>query len=269
MLTETETASLIMAAGRGSRMKEYEGNKTLLPLVPDRSPFEGTRPILLHILDSLPPGPKAVVVHHRKEAVLAATRRKGVEYCEQKTLDGTGGALLAAQAFIEKVESPDLIITMGDVPLVRKETYEALIGQLKNKSLVVLGFQPASKRQYGVLEIEGGRVKKIIEWKYWRTFPPERQAALRICNSGIYASRKETLLRYLPVLASRPHKIQKEINGGWKEFQEYFITDLIQYMSEDGLGVGCLLAQDETEVMGVDDLTALRKVQELFRARTT
>ena len=58
-----------MAAGRGSRMREYEGNKTLLPLVPGNSTYEGTQPILVHILKSLPPGPKAIIVNHKKEDV--------------------------------------------------------------------------------------------------------------------------------------------------------------------------------------------------------
>ena len=41
----TETASVILAAGRGSRMKEFEGNKTLLPLIPEKTAFEGGFPI--------------------------------------------------------------------------------------------------------------------------------------------------------------------------------------------------------------------------------
>ncbi|MCF8129902.1 MAG: NTP transferase domain-containing protein, partial [Deltaproteobacteria bacterium] len=61
------TASIILAAGRGSRMKSYGGSKTLLPLIQGASPYSGRRPILPHIIENLPPGPKAVVVHHKKE----------------------------------------------------------------------------------------------------------------------------------------------------------------------------------------------------------
>ena len=64
------TASLILAAGRGSRMKEFHGSKTLLPLIPRESPYKGDRPIILEILNNLPSGPKAVVVNHRKEDVI-------------------------------------------------------------------------------------------------------------------------------------------------------------------------------------------------------
>ena len=59
---DSEIASIIMAAGRGSRMKGYEGNKTLLPLCPGTSTFEGSHPILLHLLTNLPTGEKALIV---------------------------------------------------------------------------------------------------------------------------------------------------------------------------------------------------------------
>jgi bifunctional UDP-N-acetylglucosamine pyrophosphorylase/glucosamine-1-phosphate N-acetyltransferase len=263
---EAKTASVILAAGRGSRMKEFPGNKALLPLVPDKSPYEGSHPILLQILKSLLPGPKAVVVNYKKEDIMEATRGLHLTYCEQPKLNGTGGALLAAKAFLERQDCDKLIITMGDVPLVKKVTYAALLKHLEGNCLVVLGFRPDSKKQYGMLEIEGTHVRKIIEWKYWKTYSEERQRALNICNSGIYAARKDDLLHYLRVLASRPHKVHKEINGKLKELEEFFVTDIVEYLCEDGLPVGYVIAKSEEEVMGVDDLPALLKAQEIFRA---
>ena len=134
MEANTITTSLILAAGRGSRMKEFDGSKTLLPLIPGKSHFEGTNPILLEILDNLPSGPKAVVVNHRKEDVMAATRKYDLAYCEQPVLNGTGGALLAAREFLETQAYDHLIITMGDVPLVKSSTYGGLVEILKDNT---------------------------------------------------------------------------------------------------------------------------------------
>ena len=67
-----------MAAGRGSRMKGYDGNKTLLPLNPQSSMFDGSRPILMHLMESLPPGPKALIVNHCQKEVRAATAATSV-----------------------------------------------------------------------------------------------------------------------------------------------------------------------------------------------
>jgi bifunctional UDP-N-acetylglucosamine pyrophosphorylase/glucosamine-1-phosphate N-acetyltransferase len=258
-------ATIVMAAGRGSRMQGFSGNKTLLPLAPNGSPFEGRHPILLHLLANLPAGPKALVVHHGKEDVIAATRHLPLTYCEQPALNGTGGAILAARSFIDALPCERVIITMGDVPFVRKATYASLVSQLDANDLVVLGFEPADKKRYGVLEIEEGRVRRITEWKYWKDYAPARRAALTVCNSGIYAVTRQALERYLPVLYSRPQIVHKEVAGKMTAIEEFFITDLIEYMVDDGQAVGFLVAPRESETMGIDDCQALERAQEIFR----
>jgi len=266
MEANMKTASVILAAGRGSRMKGYSGNKTLLPLIPERSSYEGRHSILSEILTNLPPGPKAVIVNHRKEDIIKATLGLGLSYLEQPELNGTGGALLAAASFLETEHYDRLVVTMGDVPFVKGDTYMGLIRSLKDHSLVVLCFRPESRKQYGLLELNGNQVRRIIEWKYWKTYPEEKQQMLQICNSGIYAIKKEVLLHYLSILASRPHLVRKEINGRLCDVKEYFITDLIEYMYDDGLSIGYVIAEDEEEVMGIDDLPALTRAQEIYRS---
>ncbi len=260
-------ASVIMAAGRGSRMEGFKGNKTLLPLKPGTSPFEGDVPILLYILKNLPSGPKAIVVHHQEHAVMDATRGLDVSYCRQPLLNGTGGALLVTKDFLGTIDCDRIIVTMGDIPLVRPDTYSRLISQLEHAHLSVLGFTPAEKKQYGVLEMAGERVLRIIEWKYWKQLSREARNGYTVCNSGIYAARKKTLVPYLEKMASQPHLVQKQIDGEWTEIEEFFMTDMVALMHEDGLEVGCVLAEDEWEIMGVDDFSALRKAQSVYRDR--
>jgi len=253
-----------MAAGKGSRMIGFEGNKTLLPLVPEYSPFKGTHPILLHILDNLPPGPKALVVHHGKNDVLEATKTMNLSYWEQPTLNGTGGALFAAKPFFLDHGLDNCLVTMGDVPFVRTRTYGNLVEGLKSHHCIVLGFQPKDKRQYGVLDSMDGRVIRILEWKYWSALPAEEQGRFNICNAGIYAFRKDALLSYLPILQGKPHRVHKARHGKMKEVEEFFITDLVELMNQDGLSVSYTQTEDDDEVMGVDDLDALKKAQRIF-----
>jgi bifunctional UDP-N-acetylglucosamine pyrophosphorylase/glucosamine-1-phosphate N-acetyltransferase len=261
------TASVILAAGRGSRMKGFEGNKTLLPLIPGKSSLEGKDPILLHILKNLPAGPKAIVVHHQERAVMDATGGLDVTYCRQPVLNGTGGALLVTKDFLNGVDCDGIIVTMGDIPLVRPASYSRLIRELEHVHLAVLGFEPEDRKQYGVLETVGERVTRIIEWKYWKDLPPGTLKSHTVCNSGIYAARKKTLMPYLERMASQPHLIRKEVEGKWTEVEEFFITDVVAMMHGDGLEVGCVRVEDEWEVMGVDDLSALGKAQSVYRDR--
>ena len=258
-------ASLIFAAGKGSRMTGYDGNKTLLPLVPnEHDVFQGDHPILISILNKLPQGPKALVVNHKKEAVIKATDSFGVAYYEQPELNGTGGAILAALDFIKNAEYEYLLITMGDTPLVKEATFTELVDKLSDCHLSILGFCPEDKKKYGVFDTEGSNVKKIVEWEYWNKYPAAEQERLNICNGGIYAVKKDSLLKYLELLSAQPHIVIKERNGKKVEIKEYFITDMIEMMYNDGLKTGYVVAGDENEVMGVDDVDSLKKAQQLF-----
>jgi bifunctional UDP-N-acetylglucosamine pyrophosphorylase/glucosamine-1-phosphate N-acetyltransferase len=263
-MRKARIASVIFAAGYGSRIRDYSGNKILLPLVPGSDPYRGACPIFSEIIKNLPTGPKALVVHHRKEEVIKATRDLGVLYCDQPVPNGTGGALIAAQDFLEDIDQENLIITMGDVPFVRASTYQKLLSHLSYQDLVVLGFKPRNRAQYGVLEIENEAVKRIIEWRYWREYPGEMQSRFEICNSGIYAANRAILLEYLERLKQIPHQVEKERDGRIVVVEEYFITDLVELLNNDGLRVGFALAVQEHEVMGIDTHEDLIVAQGIF-----
>ena len=148
MVREANAAAIILAAGYGSRIKGFSGNKTLLPLMPESAPFRGRHPIIVEIIGNLPPGPKALVLHHRREEVIGVTRGLGVCYCDQPVPNGTGGALIAAKDFLEGIDQDYLIITMGDAPFVKRKTYESLIGSLDDRELVAKEL-PDTKVEYG------------------------------------------------------------------------------------------------------------------------
>lgn len=267
MAQEENAAAVIFAAGYGSRMKDFPGNKVLLPLIPESDPFRGTHPIILEIIGNLPPGPKTLVVHHRREEVIGVTRDLGVSYCEQPVPNGTGGALIAAKNFLEGITQDYLIITMGDVPFVKRTTYESLIGSLDDRDLVVLGFKPMDRAQYGLLEVEGDEVKRITEWRYWREYPLERQNRFEVFNAGIYGAKRQSLLYYIRELEKRPHRVRKERGGRMVMVEEYFITDLVELMANDGLTVGFTVTEEEMEVMGIDTIEDLMLAQRIFAKR--
>jgi len=245
-------------------MTGYEGNKTLTPLIAGKTIFQGERPLLVEALSNLPAGKKVVVVNYRKEDVIKSTEGMGVEYVTQPVTNGTGGALLAAQDFIRNVTEEYVIITMGDVPLVRASTYGRLLEGLGRKAMAVLGFSPADPARYGALETEGDRVARITEWEFWKNYPPERKAGLTVFNAGIYAVVRTTLAAYLEKLKKSPHVVEKHRDGRMEKVEEFFITDLVEFMSRDGLHVGFVLAEDEYEVMGVDTPEALMKAQAIY-----
>ena len=56
----------------------------------------------------------------------------------------------------------------------------------------------------------------------------------------------------------------KERDGKMLEVEEFFITDLVELMNKDGLKIGYVIAGDEDEVMGIDDLPSLIKAQGIY-----
>ncbi len=255
--------SIIFAAGRGSRMTGYGGNKTLLPLIPKKSIYEGEHPLLMEVLDNLPQGPKGIVVNHLAQEVRNAVQNPGLHFIAQPDTNGTGGALLAARLFLQTCPAERVIITMGDVPLIESATYKELLDRLGTCDMVLLGFQCRDRAQYGMIQIEGERISGIVEWKYWKDFPAHRQENLRFCNAGVYAANRNVLLRYMDRMEERPHEVEKERNGAWITIKEYFLTDMVAMMSEDGLAPGMVLAREE-EVTGVDTPQSLETVQGLY-----
>jgi bifunctional UDP-N-acetylglucosamine pyrophosphorylase/glucosamine-1-phosphate N-acetyltransferase len=258
-----ETTSIVFAAGKGTRMTGYGGNKTLLPLVAGKSRFEGERPLLREVLDNLPPGPKGVVVHHLADEVRKSVQAPDVDFIFQEETNGTGGALLSARTVIESVRTGNIIITMGDVPLIRPATYLKLLEMLERRPMALLGFEPRDRARYGMLEIDGGRVARIVEWEYWKDYLPEKQARLQYCNAGVYAARRPVLLEYMAELERLPHKVRKIRDGKETTIKEYFLTDLVEMMYARGLDVG-MIAVPEQEVIGVDTPESLETVQRLY-----
>ncbi len=265
--TDRPVAGVIFAAGKGSRMVGYSGNKTLLPLVPgEESIYEGEHPLLREVMRSLPPGPRGIVVNHCADEVRRATGGTGARYCHQKQTNGTGGALLAARPFLESVAEDVVVITMGDVPLILPSTYDKLVSKLDTHDLVVLAFVPEDRAQYGMLEMDGERVLRIVEWKYWRDFEPGRLASLSYGNAGVYAARRARLMEAMEKLAARPHHVQKQRGDSWVTIEEYFLTDLVELMVSERLSVGVVLAPRE-EITGVDTPDSLRRAQSQYAMR--
>jgi bifunctional N-acetylglucosamine-1-phosphate-uridyltransferase/glucosamine-1-phosphate-acetyltransferase GlmU-like protein len=244
-------------------MTGHGGNKTLLPLIPEQSLYEGARPIIMEVLDNLPPGPKAIVINYLEEEVRRATEGLGIFYARQPVTDGTGGALLAARPFLESTDADNVIITMGDVPFVQPGTYGNLLALLEHCDFALLAFEPRDRANYGMIEMDGEQVTGIVEWRYWKDFPVERQNRLKYCNAGVYAARKPALLTYMDRMAQRPHQVRKLVKGEWVTIEEYFLTDIVEMMNGDGLIMGMTSAPAQ-ETMGVDSPESLKAAQELY-----
>ena len=180
----TDFAAIILAAGKGTRMKS-DLHKVLHPIA--------GKPMLMHLLDEfeqLRPQKTVVVVGDRREQVDAALEGRDVVSALQDPQHGTAHAALQAKEALSGF-SGNILVTFGDVPMVRAETVRKLTDALSDGAKVaVLGFRPEDALAYGrIIADDDGTVRKMVEFKD----ATEREKRTRLCNSGLIVAHSDDM----------------------------------------------------------------------------
>jgi bifunctional UDP-N-acetylglucosamine pyrophosphorylase/glucosamine-1-phosphate N-acetyltransferase len=235
---------VILAAGQGTRMKSARP-KVIHELA--------GKPILRHVVDTsraLQPAQIIAVIGHGADQVRAAMQDDQLSFVEQTEQLGTGHAL---QQCLDSIEpSNDVLVLVGDVPLIRAQTIENLLQQSGDASVCVLSFIPDDAFGYGrILRAADGNVSAIVEQK--DTTPLE--AAVDECNSGIMWIRGERLREL--VLALDNANAQGE----------YYLTDVVAIAAAAGQTVSAITCEDSNEVNGINNQQQLAVVEGLYRER--
>ena len=240
-LMVTPVAAVILAAGKGTRMKS-DRHKVLHPIA--------GRPMLLHLIDSvqaLQPERMVVVTGAGREQVEAAVAPLGVLTALQAEQLGTGHAVAQAETALAGFAG-DVLILYGDVPLVTTATMRRMLDRLreeKTATAVVLGFRPADPGAYGrVIADPDGRILKMVEFK--DATPGERVETL--CNSGLMAVRSADLFRLLA-------KVGNDNAAG-----EYYLPDIVMLGAAEGRG-SVVIETGEHEVAGINSRAELAGVE--------
>ncbi len=239
-------AVVILAAGKGTRMKSRLP-KVLHPLL--------GRPMLAYVVEAaVKSGAErvVVVVGHGAEMVKAALDSAPVTFVEQKEQLGTAHALLAAKEALSDF-SGAVLVTSGDTPLLSAETLKRLAGTLERQGggMVLLALKLDDPFGYGrVVRDARGQVARIVEEK--DASPEERQ--IQEVNSGVYAFDPE-VWTLLP-------RVRNDNRAG-----EYYLPDLVALYREAQKPVGVLVAEDESELLGVNTRAQLAEVEGVLLAR--
>ena len=238
--------AIILAAGKGTRMKS-KLYKVLHPV--------SGKPMVEHIINRVSetnPDEIITIVGHGAEQVKAQLGERS-EYALQAEQLGTGHAVLQAASFLEGKKGTTLVIS-GDTPLLTTETLNNLFEyhQGKNASATILTAQAQNPTGYGrIIRDHVGIVEKIVEQK---DASPE-EARVKEINTGTYCFDNEALFTAL-------NKVGTNNAQG-----EYYLTDIIEILKEDGNTVAAYQTENFEESMGVNDRIALAKANEIMRKR--
>ncbi len=233
------TKAVVLAAGRGTRMKELT-DELPKPMVS----VKGT-PILESIVRGLVAngiGRILLVVGWRKEVIVdhfgdGSAYGCSIEYAEQVVQDGTGRVVDLARDFAG--EDP-FVLSYGDI-LVPPAAYGPLVdfSGVEGKLSVKID---EDVRKGGAVFIEDGRVVGLVEK------PPEGEPTSPYYNAGIYS--------FSPRIFEYTARLELSPRG------EYELTDAIAAQVRDGLRIEAVeLVGDWADVRDPEVLRELNEAE--------
>ena len=241
--------AIILAAGKGTRMKSLLENKSKVSYK-----ILGV-PLVRYVLDALKPlniSKIVTVVGFGGEVTKSIVENDSL-VAWQKEQKGTGHAIMQTRPLLEN-EKGETIILCGDTPLLRSETLEKMLKEHveQNNKLTVLGAKVPNPFGYGRLIInEDGKLLKIVEQKD----ATEEEKLVDVVNTGVYVFDNELLYKYLNEL--KPNN----------KANEYYLTDLIAIFANNNHRVGVSIMQGDEEMLGINDRVQLSYASKLMKER--
>ena len=239
MASTTPVAVIVMAAGKGTRMR------STTPKVLHRI---GGRSLLDHAVTAargLRPEHLVVVVRHERAAVVAHLAEVAPDAvpADQDEVPGTGRAVACALAALPAELTGPVVVTSGDVPLLDTATLEALVAQHceRGDAVTLLTTELDDPAGYGrVIRVGGPDALAVAEVVEHRDATPE-QRAVREINAGVYVFDAAHLRAALATL------------GTDNDQGEIYLTDVVARAHSQGLSASALVVSDHWLVEGCND----------------
>ena len=241
-----ETVAVILAAGKGTRMK------SALPKVLHAV---GGQSMLRHVMTAAEQAgaKRTIVVVGFGGDQVQAEIGAAAEYVLQAEQLGTGHAMMQAQPVLAGYTGTVLLLC-GDTPLLTGNTLQQLVAahQQSGAAATVLTAMPADATGYGrILRDKSGQVLGIVEQK---DATPEQKQIGEI-NTGIYCFEAAPLFAALAGLTCNNAQ------------QEYYLTDVLAILAQAGQRVGAVEVADFQETLGINSRLQLAEAEKILRQR--
>lgn len=237
------TMALILAAGKGTRMKSE---------IPKVLHKVAGKHMIKHVVESCwkaQANDIYAIVGHKKELIKETLGEK-IKYIDQEKQLGTGHAVMTASGYLPNDET-NVLVLVGDAPLIKGETLQNLISshEEKGNSATVLTANMDNPQGYGrIIKDQSGRLMKIVEQKDAN----EEEQKIKEISSGMYCFKSDDLIKALRRLDN--DNVQKE----------YYLTDIIEIMNLAGLKTGTFVTGEE-DIKAVNSKVELAQVEKIMR----
>lgn len=234
---------VILAAGKGTRMRSALP-KVLHPV--------GGLPMVQRIINTTQ-AMEATQVHlvygHGGDQLKACIEGANLNWCLQSEQLGTGHAVQQAAKHIKDDE--DVLILVGDAPLIRQETLERLKSVKAECDLALLTVELDDPTGMGRIIRENDNITAIVEHKDATT----AQREIREINTGMMMMGGADLKRWLS-------KLSNDNAQG-----EYYLTDVIAMAAAEGKRIQAAQPDSPVEVEGVNNRAQLANLERALQAR--
>lgn len=234
--------AIVLVAGEGTRMKS-RCSKALFPLL--------GKPMISYMVDVLiASGVEEIILIGGNNSEVLKERYPHWTVITQKIGEGlpygTGYATSLAKDEIGPEDT--VLVLVGDVPLLRKESITGLL-ESSTADMTILAADKENPTGYG--RVIRGETVRIVEEK--DATDAEKKETL--VNSGIYVFRGAALL----------HGLDKLENDNAQN--EYYLTDLAEILVRDGYTTDVTVLEDDREMDGVNSRLELMRAEKELRRR--
>lgn len=229
---------VILAAGKGTRMKSG------LPKVLHKV---GGVPMVQRIINTVE-RMQASAVHlvygHGGDQLQSTVSGKTLNWCLQAEQLGTGHAVQQAAGHVKDDE--DVLILVGDAPLITEQTLQRLVDVKASCDLALLTVNLDDPTGMGrIVRGDNGNIEAIVEHKD----ASDAQREITEINTGMMMMNGSDLKRWLDNLSN------DNAQG------EYYLTDVIAMAASEGKTIQAAQPDEVIEVEGVNNREHLAKLE--------
>ena len=226
---------VILAAGKGTRMKSTQP-KVMHQLA--------GKPLLDHVIDTattLKPKEIIIVVGHEETTIRKHYAQTHLTFVSQKQQLGTGHAVSQAS---EHLTSAKTLILLGDVPCIRPDSIKSLTDCPADVAVLTQILE--NPTGYGrIIRGDDGSPCMIVEEKDAN----QKEKQTREINTGIFCVKTPLLKKFLEALT----------NDNANE--EYYLTDIIKYASNQRFSIDTVSPSLDFEAKGVNSKQQLAELE--------
>lgn len=241
MPSSRQTLAVILAAGKGTRMKS-ELPKVLHPLM--------GIPLIRYVTEACKKAcvrDTALVIGHQANRVRSVMGDQ-FTYVEQEEQLGTGHAVMVCRDALKKFKG-DLLVLAGDTPFLTGQILKKLIQkhQKTGAAATLMTAVMDPPLAYGrILRDAKGGVQRIVEARD----ASSEEKNIKEVNTSHYCFQAEKLFSCLDRLSTD------------NDQGEYYLTDIIEMLVKDGERVESLTSHDPAVLMGINSRAHLAEAHE-------